>query len=323
MVKTPNPSKRSAKTKSKYLVPLFIIFILSAVWTGLYFYYLDQSRCPEGYVRIPVPDKVLRMCVAKYEMKKDENGNAVSRPEGLPWIKITRNEAIQACRANGKRYDLITNQAWNYVAHAIAEVPDNWNTGVNFDGILNSGYNSKDSDSPLEASRDDKNDNCYKTGEKCDSNTWNISRRTHMLKNRKMIWDFSGNVAEFVSGEVDKNANIESTYIKFLLKRKYQFENFGPKKLCIPEPSTIKLNYYCGYGSFNAGMELGTARMIKIDNPEIIRGGNWKAPERNLIGIYTTTLIKPDTLARVVGFRCTYSPMPIIRSFQDLPNLLF
>ncbi len=322
MVKISKPSNSAAKTKSKYTTLIYISFAVIAILNGIFFYYLKQSSCPEGYIKIPIAENVLNMCVAKYEMKKDNSGNAVSRPEGLPWVKITLNEAIQACRANGKRYDLITNQAWNYIGITLSEVGDNWNTGIDMYGALNTGFVSKDMASPLEASADDINDNCYKTDEDCNFNTWAPSRRTHVFQNKEVIWDLSGNVAEFVSGEIDANVNLEFNYIKFLQKRKYQFKNFGPENICTPETGTEMLNYYCGFGFFNTGMDVGTTNIVKIQNPEIIRGGNWKAPKRNLIGMFATTLIKPGTRAQVIGFRCTYSPMPQIRSFGDLSNLL-
>ena len=83
-------------------------------------------------------------CVAKYEMKKNNNSakaEAISQKRGMPWTRITQGQAIKACQYMGEGYDLITNEEWQTVARHIEKVTANWyGNRVASKGGLNQGY---------------------------------------------------------------------------------------------------------------------------------------------------------------------------------------
>ena len=305
------------KTKSKLMKPLLSVLIFVLIGNLVYFYYLKQTSCPDGYIKIL--DDSLNLCVAKYEMKKSKEGLAVSTPAGKPWVKITLEEAISACRANGSKYDLMTINIWNYLATSLSEVPENWNTGKKFLGRLNAGYISGDATSPLEASSDDRGANCFQTGKDCDALTWDDSRRTHAFTDQDdLLWDFSGNVAEFTYGEIEgRGSDYERTFVSLLSKNKYQMKTFGPEFLCKEERG---MPQYCGYGYFSPGFNLKKGEKIKIELPDIVRGGSWKLTDKRIAGIFATSFIMPGSKAADIGFRCTFVPMAEIHSFTDLTN---
>ena len=162
-----------------------------------------NSGCPLHF--IPVPKlagyTTADFCVAKYEMKNDGSGNAVSKAASLPWADITRADAITKCQAMGSGYDLIINNEWQTLARNIELVNTNWNSGQVGSGKLNTGRTS----APLAASSDDLQA-CHGTGQTCDATTvWHTQRRTHILSNGLAVWDLGSSVGEWIK-QNDKKA---------------------------------------------------------------------------------------------------------------------
>ena len=145
-------------------------------------------------------------CVAKYEMKNDGSGNAISKHTGLPYTNLTRDQAITKCTDIGDDYDLITNDEWQALARSIESVGSNWSGGtVGSSGGLNRGHTDGSPWRSLEASAVDSA-GCFGTGQTCSITTWHSQRRTHALSNGEIIWDVGGNEREIM-----KNSN----YYKF------------------------------------------------------------------------------------------------------------
>jgi formylglycine-generating enzyme required for sulfatase activity len=147
---------------------------------------------------IPVPASSTGrpgFCVDKYEAKQS-GSIAVSQASGTPWVNITQYDARAACRAAGKR--LITEEDWIHIAQDVEQVGWNWSGGTPGSGVMSDGHSDNAPANSLAASTDD--DPCYGTGQTCDTSTWDSQRRTYKLSNGEYIWDFGGNVWNWVDG---------------------------------------------------------------------------------------------------------------------------
>ena len=189
--------------------------------------------CPENFVGVPSLTGYTKksFCVAKYEMKNDGSGGAISQADGLPYrmfnsdhseqaddmtdakranklshsdLFLSRKEFIIKCQQMGDGYDLITNDEWQSLARHIESVSSNWSRGAVGLGNLNRGNsNIPTQGRTLPASSDDNP--CFEMelpmGKKCNNHTWHDRKRTHILPNREIIWDVSGNIYDTVKDD--------------------------------------------------------------------------------------------------------------------------
>lgn len=178
-------------------------------------------RCPTGYVFVPPNGdpgiETDGFCVAKYEAKIAGNDDGAqgwsdafveeSRASGTPWTDVERAYASMACAAHGMQYTLISNKRWQAVARDIEGTGDNWSGGTVGVGFVNHGHADGDPHVPLPASTDD--DPCSGTNDpSCDDpavGDWS-AKRTHVLSDGEILWDFAGNVAEHVDGALAADA---------------------------------------------------------------------------------------------------------------------
>ena len=134
--------------------------------------------CPENFVGVPALEGYTThsFCVAKYEMKNDGSGNAVSQVAGAPYLGVVRDDAIVKCTGMGSGYDLLTNDGWQSMARNIELVGDNWGGGnVGSTEGLSQGHMYVDPYDPLNeflAASPDDNKGCYGTDQTCDGRTW-------------------------------------------------------------------------------------------------------------------------------------------------------
>lgn len=174
--------------------------------------------CPSGYIQIPVETSIGNslFCVMQYEAKAwvDVNSDGVassaevdsdgcneagcstqnwgassyipgSSAYGLPWRMINQETAKSECRSLGSGYDLISNSEWMSIARNIEGVASNWSSGSLGVGCLNKGNNGID-------------DKCSYQALTIEEGTVRSSTIRHGLSNLTTIYDFSGNVSEWV-----------------------------------------------------------------------------------------------------------------------------
>lgn len=289
----------------KTIVAISCLITLAIVAGAFYLFYLKPQVCPMGYIDFDGPFE--RVCVAKYEMKQASGGIAVSRPTGAPWVNISRPQAIEACKKNGDRYDLISNEIWTLLARDIASVPENWSSGAEYIGRINNGHAYKTPNRALEASPDDNN-SCYLLDTKCTRLEWKNNRRTHALPDNTVIWDFAGNVSEWIKDVLPVQDT--ETFIGFSLA-KFQnppYSRFGPITNC---DNPLVENMFCGYGVIQ-----------NIKDPRktaVARGGHWNQAGPEVTGIFTTSIaLRPKDQSPSLGFRCIYKPLKGVTSFRDL-----
>jgi len=117
----------------------------------------NNFYCPTNYIGVPghtsadIP--TTDFCVARYEMKAVDSGNALvnggngvftydltncptagdcvpaSRPDGTPWVDISQTDALSECSTLGTGFSLISNPQWQTVARNVEAVASNWSGG--------------------------------------------------------------------------------------------------------------------------------------------------------------------------------------------------
>jgi hypothetical protein len=179
---------------------------------------VQLTACPTNYIAVPGNAELgtNSFCVAKFEMKNLSN-TAVSQPAFAPWVNITAPSAKIKCTSipapSGGSYDLISNREWMTIARDIESVGTNWSSGSVGVGVLyrghSDGYTSFTNfitNTPAIAGLAADNDtNPYSgTGNNTSQTDYNADgggldqKRIHILSNGKVIWDFAGNVREWV-----------------------------------------------------------------------------------------------------------------------------
>ncbi len=275
--------------------------------------------CPENFIQVPPLGEYssISFCVAKYEMKKVEpegqaeeaTARASSLAEGTPWANISQQGALEACQALGEGYDLITNDRWQAIARNIESVRQNWKTGVvGIDGEeINRGYFGPSATAAIAAASDDTMA-CEGTGQECSLREWHKNRRTHVLSNGEVIWDFSGNVSEWIKEIHAADGEYgSSTYVSQIedIRTERASLGGGPERTAkdqfgpAEDYSTLNDNPWGG---------LGYAYLISPDesNKGVFRGASYDESSNSGPGIFSVNLLEsPSTTADNIGFRCT------------------
>ncbi len=289
------------------------VMILS-LFTGLGLY-ANASDCPPGFVSVP-GDAGLQttdFCVMQFEAKawKDKNSNKkvdsyeinsngcdgegsycdggnrnwgltehvpASVPQGKPWRRISRDNAINECQElnkvyagqSGMEFDLITNKEWQTVARNIEKQKDNWSKGKVDTGCLNQGNNGVQSD-------------CSYNGDNPESG--DEERARHTLSNGESIYHFSGNVWEWVKD--DNNSKKGSNQYM----SGYSGSDYGPEGKYTCNESNRDCGYGYGYLDYFTGA--------------VIRGGRWSVDGGG--GVFAALLFgNPSLSYYAVGFRCVF-----------------
>jgi len=253
-----------------------------------------NTTCPTGYVGVPalLPYTVRYFCVAKYEMKNDGYGTAVSQAALTPWVSIDRPSARSKCQALGAGYDMISNDQWQTIARNIAGTASNWSSGMVASGELNRGHSDGTPANALVATVD--TNPCTQTGQTCSDSTWDSQRRTNTLSNGSVIWDLAGNVREWVTNDSNVSNGADG-YISTMRAGDIRQTRYGAAAgtFCAT-PSTSP---YCGMGNGSFNSAAGA----------VFRSGHWDSGVG--AGVFAAALgISPVVADPSVGFRCVFVP---------------
>lgn len=298
------------------------------------------TTCPTNFVKIPANTSLAtsEFCFSKFEMKAALNdGTAVfdtnnsgtplnvtlhkaeSRPDGLPWIRITLLQASAECSSLGTGYHLATLKEWQAVALNVESVASNWSGNAVGSGTIIKGHS--DGATSTTAVTDGYavsgvallaagagTDPYGGTGQ-----TSGTQKRTHTLSNGEIIWDLSGNAREIV----DPNGSASGVNYT------------GPSSASFYEVSGSELSSMLATLTFTSGAAGGlTADLFKPATPGlnhttneigrvyinngaqtnklITRGGNFSSS--NSPGIFAADFDSPTTAASgSASFRCVKS----------------
>lgn len=265
--------------------------------------------------------------------------HVVSTPSGFPVAYIpqsnnTPNNAKNYCSTLG--WHLITNNEWMTVARDVEGVSANWCdlNGTNCDfppgtkgKILANGHNDNNgingNDSALIAGNDDQPCLGTTTDHSNMCGGPGSQKRTLTLSNGEVLWDFAGNVWEWIDATVARKDEPQSA-TSGTRDRGWLKSDFAPGSL----QSVITDNGQgpsMGYDAFrpsnptwNATNGVGRIYHFGSINPDtnttayaFIRSGNWKHGADD--GAFTIHLSpEPTHSANDVGFRCVTVPTQFI-----------
>ncbi len=286
----------------------------------------NLKSCPAGYALVPAkpPLGVPAFCVMEYEARAwvDINSDNLvyslevdsdgcyesacttknwglntyvpgSTSEGMPWRMLSIENAKERCQALGDGYDLISNIEWMAIAEDIEAQAANWSGGIvgsPADCILRGNIGMTD-------------DCSYSKGA-IDSGSARDTKAKLVLSNGSSLWDFSGNVAEWVDyGQKDMITlgpnYCHDSWSEYFSEYLCADQLFGMDNAFMPRNPTAIFpasNYTSqnGLGMFEGGT--GGA---------MLRGGAYKYG--TYAGIYSLSLNQNATTAREdIGFRCVW-----------------
>ena len=225
----------------------------------------------------------------KYEAKCQESATGVcgnpgtylpvSQAAHTPWASINWTNAKNRCQAVDA--SLITNAQWMTMARNIEAQPTNWSTNTVGSGHLYRGHTDNVPANALAASTND-NDGYYLTGNTSPSE----QRRTLILSNNETLWDFSGNVWQWVdeitatfAEQPNTSPPASETWLQFnalTTYGKYKYDQIAPSNT----------SWFSDHG-------VGRYYPRNLTNRVWRRGGNWSSGSD--AGVFTLLLSNSAT----------------------------
>lgn len=242
-------------------------------------------------------------CIMKYEAKRVE-GAAVSQAELAPWTgpsdgdsgpSMTLTDAQTACLAIGggdpaNGYKLVTNDHWMSVGAVLLTVADNWSENSVGDGAIHVGH----TEGGTTGCQAGPNYVRVKTNCSTDLDDAIGQKRSMLLSNGDEIWDFAGNVWEWIDVSYSEGAKpgpegsdwSEFNTTSFTLS---QLIDFIPQKAIDEEWDSDQ-----GLGMFIRNSSAGG----------MIRGGGFD-PLMGAGGMFNAHLqFETSSSTSTIGFRC-------------------
>jgi formylglycine-generating enzyme required for sulfatase activity len=295
-----------------------------------------NAACPTNYILVPYNAAAgtnSDFCVSKYEMKcvgsscptaiASANAVPTSQAASNPWVSISQTNSIAACSylntLNGvsNKYALISNEEWMTIARNIELVNANWSSNSAGVNVLARGHTDNSPANALAASTDDSP--YYLTGNtsaQAANSGWE-QKRTLTLSNSEVIWDFAGNVWEWVNWQVTpaNKAYVSADGSPQAAWREFNLINtlIGPTDEMPPEKwassfvwnfttnaaQASPLNGNNGIGRYYAGNN--------STGGAALRGGGWD--DASSAGAFSLALNHSAGSSNAyIGFRCVFRP---------------
>ncbi len=278
---------------------------------------INHFVCPKGFIGVPPLKGYTNrsFCVAKYEMKNDGSNKVVSEAAQTPYVNLDREEAIKACKAlagsekDHDLYNLITNDEWQTIARNIESVSLNWgDQKIGSTKGLNQGHSGafEGPKKTLAASPNDLQ-GCFHMSQPCPGTSWNEHKRTHTLSNGEIIWDFSGNVSEWVKDESKASYGKNTLVAKLTVQTHNTLRSLRGGTTIVARMAKDQFGPLGNYASLIHG-GLGAA-VVDHKKGTVIRGGSFIDEKSTSSGVFSVFLSYSSKYKdSYLGFRCSYHP---------------
>lgn len=294
-----------------------------------------SKKCPSGFI------KAADFCVMKYDAKCTNidskcvtsegvyknnvpgcacqgNYHIESIASGAPITFIPEDDGTQIsaksyCQAAG--WHLMTNSEWMTIAKDVAAVPANWcnkdgtgcgNSPATFGKILANGHNDSSPNKALAAGTD--NQPCFRTAADGSNQCGSVGsqKRTLTLDNGEIIWDFAGNVWQWIDATIARKDEPRSI-IPGEGNLKWVWAEFSTvPRSDLYSPTDPNWNSTQGVGRIYHYNSLGDTDTTLYT---FIRGGNWRHGYDS--GAFTIHMqpVPGKTNIDDIGFRCVTEPI--------------
>ncbi len=237
------------------------------------------------------------------ECKEDnwglEDHFPISIDDGSPWRKISPENAQKECESLGSGFNLITNLEWMAIARSIETNEENWTGGDIGMGCLargNSGEVTSGENHSL-------GNSCGFDGDNPHTN-FSDNRASHKLSSGDEIFNFSGNVWEWIDWDdprslnpgIQQMPNDCKTSKGFIEFNEIECGNQIAENEYLPQTSSLDSDHGIGRMYFDSEAQ-GTMAS---------RGGGWTTQES--VGIYALIAYGQGGAFPQTGFRCVYRP---------------
>jgi len=225
--------------------------------------------------------------VQKYEAK-NVGGVPTAQAAGLPWVSVTQTGAKTACEALGPGYHLLTLPEALTISRNIENNAWNWDGGAVGIGGLWRGHGDGTPNNSLEADVTGDPDDDYYIG--TGNVTPSIERRVHQISSTQYIWDWSGNVWEWL--DMTCTAGTGSGY--------WYNSSVEWSDANLSDYEKVRAGPAGAYTSAqNAGMYFGCT----ATGNAVLRGGRWISGAGS--GVFTFNAgLAPSSWDAGIGFRC-------------------
>lgn len=257
--------------------------------------------CPQNFINVPGSQTYGTddFCVMKYEAKRvGSTTTPISKASGSPWASVSQADAIAYSSnvAGCVGCHLITEAEWLTIAQNVLSVASNWSGLAVGSGYIYIGHIDNVPYGPLSADTNDAN-GYFNTGNVAN----NPQRRTLTLTNGEVIWDFSGNLAEWTSGTATVGQPGISGEVGYTWKEYISVNSLGSLLPNVMPASTD----LAGAGTWTASSN-GIGRLYSNSGETglraFLRSGNWNYTSS--AGVLSLNLsYAPDYVSGYNGFR--------------------
>lgn len=252
----------------------------------------DQATCQStGGIWVLVPGSstfgTSDFHIMKYEAK-NVGGVATSQADLTPWVNISLTDAITACSALGSGYHLLTIAETQTINRNIEAQTANWADSITGSLVSAGGGLKRGNVGVTDSSGYDGANPEFGTGR-------NLKAK-HVLSNGGEIWDWSGNVFEWINGVGAGGTLGTPGGVTFDTGGPYAWDNAAlNEERPILGPSNSNWNETYGVGSYLDGRSTGASR----------RGGYYGAGGGEAAGVFAfcATNGLNDAIS-AGGFRC-------------------
>lgn len=221
--------------------------------------------------------------VMKYEAKK-AGGVATSQADIIPWGNINHANAIAACGALGAGYHLLTIPEVQTINRNIEAQATNWANGI-LGSLVSAGGGLKRGNIHI-------TDSASYYSNDADYGTFRNPKAMLVLSNGGVLWDWSGNVNEWIYGAGSGGRLGAPGGITFTTGN-YEWDSLTQERPIIG-PSNSSWTRAYGMGSYTCGVLISDA---------VMRGGYWVGSAASGVFSFSTFDAMSADYASI-GFRC-------------------